>query len=120
MTIGEALARTDELVPNSFSRQQKLAWLSQAEGSLWCELLAPAGGGEAPFYGETAGDETVLLVPAPWDGLYIHWLESCIDYAAGETARFNNANALYTALRRAYGSCLTRSRLPRESRIRWW
>lgn len=46
-----------------------------------------------PFvpYTEDTPLDTVLLAYAPFDDLYIYWLESKIDYANGEYAKYNNS-----------------------------
>lgn len=36
-----------------------------------------------------------LLAPAPYDGLYRHYVEAQIHYANGELERYNNAMALW-------------------------
>ena len=40
-------------------------------------------------------DAAPLLAPAPYDGLYRHYVEAQIHYANGELERYNNAMALW-------------------------
>ena len=40
-------------------------------------------------------DAAELLAPAPYDGLYRHYVEAQIHYANGELERYNNAMALW-------------------------
>ena len=52
MTLSDAIARTDALRPNSFTRRQKLDWLSALDGAVMAELINTHEGGE---WGERAG-----------------------------------------------------------------
>lgn len=47
-------------------------------------------------YTEETDPDTVLIVPAPWDALYLYWLEAQIDYYNGEMDRYNNAAGRFT------------------------
>lgn len=47
-------------------------------------------------YTEETDPDTVLIVPAPWDALYLYWLEAQIDYCNGEMDRYNNAAGRFT------------------------
>ena len=93
MTIIEAINHIDSLKPNSYTQADKIIWLSNLDGIIKNEIIDTHEGSEnVTFDGynaETALD-TVLLVPAPYDDVYIKWLEAQIDYANGETNRYNN------------------------------
>ena len=89
MTAGQVLAQVDDLLPNSYPGEQKRRWLRQAEGFVLEEVVRAHEGGEA----EVLPDE--LAAPAPYDGLYRHYVEAQIHYANGELERYNNAMALW-------------------------
>lgn len=96
MTIAQALSRLDAFTPNPYSREEKLQWLYRAEALTAREALNR----EPPqsFTPET-GPETVLLAPAPYDELYLRYMQAQIFLETGEIARCNNALALFqTAL----------------------
>jgi hypothetical protein len=63
-------------------------------------------------YNEDTDPQTELLVPAPWDELYIHWLEAQIDYHNGEYTKYNNSAARYNELLQEYASHYTREHKP--------
>lgn len=109
MTVSQAIARTDRLKPNSYAYPDKLQWLSQLDGRVKKEILdTHEGGDELPFvpYSERGGGDRELLIPAPYDETYIHYLSTQIDYFNGEYERFNNANSMFestfSAFRNAY------------------
>lgn len=115
MTLGEAISRLDELKPNGFSRGQKIFWLSALDATVKKEIIdSHEGGAEIVFapYDERSADETGLLVQAPYDEVYLRYLEAQIDYANGEYDRFNNSNAMYAAAYTAFSRAYNRSHMP--------
>ena len=71
MTAGELICRVDELRPNGFSHEQKLAWLRRADGHIREELLeqptppvpAPAGAGGLTPLGDILGTGAWAAAP---------------------------------------------------------
>jgi len=116
MTLNDAISRLDELKPNSFSRGQKIYWLSALDGAVKKEIIDTHEGGEgicfAP-YEERAGENPELLIPPPYDEVYLRYLEAQTDYANGEYDRFNNSNAMYAAAYTAFTRAYNRSHLPK-------
>mgnify|MGYP000279004936 CR=1 FL=1 len=95
MTAGQVLAQVDDLLPNSYPGEQKRRWLRQAEGFVLEEVVRAHEGGEAAELPDELADAAPLLAPAPYDGLYRHYVEAQIHYANGELERYNNAMALW-------------------------
>ena len=82
-----------------------MAWLSQLDAMVREQILDGYQGDGAVCgtdYGDATPAELVLLVPAPFDEMYLRWLEARIDYASGEYDRYNNAMAMFQALWDAY------------------
>ncbi|MGM9605296.1 MAG: hypothetical protein ACI3XG_09540 [Faecousia sp.] len=104
MTAQDVINWVDGKKHNVCSQEDKLFWLSQVE-KMAAQLLARCG--LEP--GETVVEpETVLSVPAPYDGLYLRWLEAQIDYTNQEYLKYNNAMALFTALWQEYANQVRR------------
>lgn len=140
MTIREAIGAVDRLKPNTCSDRDKRRWLWEAETlareqitALYRKRRKPADPAEdtadtaapedasdtAPFDDETPAD-TVLTVPAPYDQLYLRYLEAQIDYHNGEFDRYNNAIALFqTAFDGCRSACL-RQRAPVGATFRYF
>lgn len=117
MTIGDAIKKTDELQPNSFGQEEKIRWLAQLDRELWREVVLTHEGAEdavEPEYREDTADDTLLLVEGPYDCMYIHWLQSRIDYALAEYGRFNNSNAAFEADRMAWRMWYNRTHMPKQ------
>ena len=74
MTCGAIIALVDKLKPNRFTAEQKYQWLSDLDGMIVRELIETHEGSPltAPFagYSPEKDEDTELLVPAPYDGLY--------------------------------------------------
>ena len=94
MKIIEAINEVDSLKPNTYSRNQKIVWLSRVDSMVKKQIIDTHKSAEVvSFDGYTADTptDTVLLVPAPWDEIYLRWLEAQIDYHNGEYDKYNNA-----------------------------
>jgi hypothetical protein len=66
------------------------------------------------FYGyeSDVDQETILLVPPPYDEMYLRWMEAQIDYYNSENARYNNSIMLFNGIYDDYKRYYTRTRMP--------
>lgn len=116
MTIGEAIAKINSIKPNTYKSEEKIYWLSKLDGMITEEILHRYCCGEsATFDGYTPDTalDTVLLVPSPFDDLYIKWLEAQIDYASGEYSRYNNSITAYNTAFSEYAKNYNRTHMPK-------
>lgn len=99
MKVIEAINRIDELKPNTIPQPEKIRWLSVLDGQIKSKIIDTHEGGEnIKFNGyDNNSLETELLVPFPYDELYVYYLESKIDYANGEMTRYNISATNYNA-----------------------
>ena len=107
MTIIDAITRIDALKFNTYSQADKIDWLSGADWRIFREVLQPCLGDAAAFfcgYDENTPPDTQLLVPPPFDELYLRWMEAQIDYHNGEYNKYNNSVTLYNRAFSAYQS----------------
>ena len=111
MTIMEALHRIDALKPNTYSNPEKIKWLSILDGIIYTNIISTHDGGENITFEGYEDDVDLtkpLLVPAPYDDIYIHWLEAQMDYTNGEYKRYNNTliayNTDYVAFEKHYNA----------------
>ena len=123
MTIIEAINHIDSLKPNSYTQQDKILWLSNLDGIIKNEIIDTHEGSEnVTFDGydaETALD-TVLLVPAPYDDVYIKWLEAQIDYVNGETNRYMNSMIMYNTAYSTFERFYNRTHMPRGRKLKFF
>lgn len=115
MTIMEAIHRIDSVKPNRYSQQEKIQWLSILDGTVKAEIIdTHEGAGASDFKGYTEKTDlnTQLLVPAPYDDIYLFWLESQIDYWNGEIKKYNNSIAMYNNAYSEFAKYYNRTHLP--------
>ena len=104
MTINEAIARVDDLRDNTIAPNIKIAWLQMVDQQVYLEIIKGREGAEAmtiPDYRDNNGGR-VLLVPPPYDMLYVYRLEAEICYKQQEIDRQANALTRYNELMDAF------------------
>lgn len=89
-TIAQVLAQADELEPSPYSDTVKAAWLEELDGKLAAEVLRR----EPPAYPPNEWD-AALLVEAPYDNLYVHYVVAMVCYHNQEIDRYNNAMMMF-------------------------
>ena len=115
MKISEAISTVDALKPNTFTVEDKVGWLSTLDHRVKTQILEPHEGSEPDFfygYESVLDQETELLVPAPYDEMYLRWLEAMIDYHNSEDGRYNNAITLFNNAYEGYKKHYTRTHMP--------
>lgn len=119
MKIFEAINRLNSIKHNTYTEEEKVAWLSQLDGFVKHEIIdTHMGGGEVAFsgYDSRTDMETELLVPAPYDSVYVRWLEAQVDYANGEFDKYSASILLYNTDFEAYASYYNRTHMPKGGR----
>ena len=122
MTVIEAINYTDDIKPNNFAQETKLGWLSKLDGMIRAEVVDTHEGGEdAPFVGYGEEDlGAVLLVPPPYDDIYVKWLEAQIDYANNEYEKYNNSAAAFNSAYTAFSGQYHRTHMPKGTKIKFY
>lgn len=123
MTLIEAINRIDALKPNSYKQDEKIRWLSTLDGIIKVKVIDFYEGSEDIVfngYDENTPLDTVLLVPAPFDDIYLKWLEAQIDYYTGEYDRYNNAIIAYNDLFEAYDRHYHRTHAPKGAKLKYF
>ena len=115
MKIIEAINKIDSLHHNTYDQVKKVEWLSELDGYVKTNIIDTHEGSElVTFNGYNAQTDlqTELLVPAPFDSVYLKWLEAQIHYANGEYDKYNNAIVMYNAAYDAYAAYYNRTIMP--------
>ena len=123
MKIIEAIQAVDTLKPNAYSELEKIQWLSKLDGIIKTEIIDTHEGNEdITFngYDENTSLETELLVKAPYDSIYVSWLESRIDYANGEYAKYNNSITVFNTDYASYEKYYNRNHMPKGNSIKYF
>lgn len=122
MTLQEAINRIDDLKPNTYTVADKVRWLSELDGKIKIEIIDTHEGGEGITFEPYTEDNLTenLLVPAPYDDIYVKYLESQIDYANGEYGRYNNSTAVFNAKMSDFFRQYNREHLPKTRQARYF
>lgn len=122
MTIIEAINNIDELKPNGYSQEAKIRWLSRLDGKVKAEIINKHEGADGTAFSEYTEDSlyTELLIPHPYDEVYALWLEAQIDYANGETPRYNNSISAFNYAYEVYERFYNREHMPKGNNIKFF
>ena len=109
MKISEAIDKAIEYVPNTIDRSMLIEWLSRLDWQIKTEVLDNYKHDteiEYNGYDGNTDENTQLLVGAPYDELYIRYLEAQLHRYYDETNKYNNCivefNAIYSKFKAQY------------------
>lgn len=122
MTIREAIAQVDALLPNPYDKKEKVKWLSDLDWMVKRELADTHDGAKNinfVGYDEDTDLDTVLLAPAPFDKMYLRYLEAQIHKHNEENNRWNNAILLYNNEWQAFADYYNRTHMPLQHGTRF-
>lgn len=123
MTIIEAINKVDVLKPNNYTQSEKVKWLSNLDGIIKAEIIDTHEGGEGVVFNGYDPDtdiETEMLVPSPYDDLYIKWLEAQIDYTNAEYGKYNNSSTAYNNAYSAFERYYNRQYMPIQRKMKFF
>lgn len=123
MTIMGAINHIDEVKPNGYSQTEKIMWLSTLDGIVKAEIIDTHEGGDGvPYkgYNEMTALTQELLIPHPYDDVYIKWLEAQIDYANGEFGKYNNTITAYNKALSDFERAYNRTHMPIGKKIKYF
>lgn len=115
MTIAEAISKVDALKPNTYDFKDKVEWLSALDSRVKSKIIDAHHSNEPVFfygYDSENDKEMELLVPAPYDEIYLRWLEAQIDYYNSDDDRYNNAIILFNNAYEDFKKYYTRTHMP--------
>lgn len=115
MKIIEAINQLDSLKHNTYSQNDKIRWLSNLDWKVKKQIIdTHAGADQVMFtgYDENTDINTELLIPAPYDEVYLRWMEAQIDYTNGEYRKYNNAITMFNTAFEAFAKYYTRNNTP--------
>lgn len=123
MTIIEAINQIDALKPNAFLQEDKIRWLNTVENYIKTEIIDTHEGAEKvnfTGYDMNSALETVLIVSAPYDILYLRWLEAQIDYANAELGKYNNSITMFNSAYADFRNHYNRKNMPKGTKIKYF
>jgi hypothetical protein len=116
MTACDAISRTDSLMPNAYTKEQKVKWLSACDGQIFAEIINTHADAPTDTFTEYTDDTPTLIVPAPYDyDVYINYLEAMIAKENSEIDKFNNNIAIYNSAIISFSNKYNREHLPKQT-----
>ena len=116
MTIQKALDMLDSMKPNMMDRSVKIEFLNQIENLIFDELVMrhehTAAQETAPSYDEDTDLATEMLIPSPYDMLYVYWLMTQIDHINMEFDKYNNDRTMFETAYDTASDWYTRNHMP--------
>ena len=123
MKIREAIERIDSHKHNVYSQSDKIAWLSRLDSIVKKLVIDAHEGGETvefTGYNDRTDIETELLVPAPFDEMYLRWLEAQMDYSSGEYDKYNNAVDMFYEAYNGFKNYYNRTHKPKGKKFKFF
>ena len=88
MTILEAITAAQALTGSAINQGTMLRWLSELDGQIAFDVY------HFNLWNPYTDTGKTLLVPYPWDGMYVHHLEAMTYFTNGEYNRYQNAQTM--------------------------
>ncbi len=122
MKIIEAINRIDSLMHNTYTQNDKVAWLSTLDSMVKRHIIDTHEGEEVTFtgYDENTDIQTELLIPAPYDDAYLRWMEAQIHYNNGEYDKYNNATETFSTFFEGYKNYYNRTHMPKGKKFKYF
>ena len=123
MKIIEAINRIDSLKHNTYTQSDKVAWLSKLDSMVKKHIIdTHEGADEVIFtgYDDNTDLQTELLVPTPYDEVYMLWMEAQIDYYNREYDKYNNAIDVFNTFYEGFKNYYNRTHMPKGKQFKFF
>ena len=100
ITLDEAISYFDEQCPNQYTRENKIAWISELDELIYDNIIKDRVNPditEFNGYSDDTDGSTELLVPKLFSEIYRYFLEKSVNYANREIGAFNNAMQMFNS-----------------------
>lgn len=124
MTIQQAMDKADRMKPNMMPEEDKIGFLSEIEGKIHEEIIMThehtAEEETRPEYDSDTDPTTEMLVPAPYDMIYVYWLMAQIDHLNQEMDKYNNDRSLFEDAWGNFADYWNRKKMPIQRNRQLW
>jgi hypothetical protein len=116
MKINKLLESVGHLKPNTVDVADIFDWIDEIEGIVYKGVFEKAEDTtfESPSYDYETDQDKDLLVPAPFDIIYFHYLSAKIDFTEGEINSYNNNMSLYNTAYDDFAAYYRRNHMPKR------
>ena len=119
MKLTKAIQGFRDLCPNPYPTEQLIAWISELDGMALLDIFQTRVGNPAENWQPYTPDDMdkELLIPAPYEGVYMDWLKSKTDYWQDES-NYSNSSKVFNNGYMSFGDYWRRTHPPKE-RQQW-
>ena len=103
MTLLEVIERVKAEKPNAYSEETMVGWLNQLEKINQSEIMG-RDGDEIIEYTWKDDGETELLIPEPYDDVYVNYVKAMVDYNNKEYSSYNINGQMFNSTYRTYAN----------------
>ena len=96
MTVYDAIAKVKDRKPNAYSDESLNDWLNECEAMVQRELFLTVPD-EIVQYKFPEDRDKELILPKPYDALYVTYIIMMIQYSQEAWGAYNNSQAMFTA-----------------------
>lgn len=96
MTVNEVIAKVKDRKPNAYSEESLNDWLNECEAMVQRELLLTVPEEIVQYEWPEDRDKDVIL-PKPYDALYVTYIIMMVQYVQEESVAYNNSLAMFNA-----------------------
>ena len=110
--LDEAVSYFDSQCPNQFSREDKVAWISELDEMIFENIIKSRVNPEIQEFNPYDSDEdgeTELLVPFMFKEIYRFYIEKSVAFSNREITAYNNASQMFRAYLDEYFSWYNRN-----------
>lgn len=111
-TINKVIERVDAVKPNTFDEEMKTAWLAQLDGMIQKIVMQKD---ELIEYKYPEDMDRELLVPFPFEDIYVLWLSSKIDFQNQDYDEYNNSAEAFNNLFADFKKAYIREHMPKQA-----
>lgn len=94
MTVNDAIAKVKDRKPNAYSDESLVDWLNECEAMVQREIMLTVPD-EIIQYDYPDDLDKELILPRPYDALYVSYIKMMIEYTQEEYNAYNNTNVMY-------------------------
>lgn len=94
MTVNDAISKVKDRKPNAYSDESLVDWLNECEAMVQREIMLTVPD-EIIQYDYPNDLDKELILPRPYDALYVSYIKMMIEYTQEEYNAYNNTNVMY-------------------------
>lgn len=97
MTVKDAIDLIDSNKPNLYTEEMKVRWLDILDSQIHNDIIKTHKDWDGEEYERIGALSDTLIVPFPYDDLYIDYLKMKIDEENGDVTRYNNSRVMFNS-----------------------